>query len=133
MTSSLRPARIGAVLLFAALAMPVLSGCVDRHPESADSAQTRTAAQPICQPADPSPGAAVTLPEEGCWNAANLAKMVADPADLTQGKPLGPADGSRETAVIDAYKRGPPKTSPEQSTNKPTIVIGGGTDTGTAP
>jgi pilus assembly protein CpaD len=38
----------------------------------------------------------------GCATATNLARMVADPADLVRGRELGPADGVREA---DAYRR----------------------------
>lgn len=38
----------------------------------------------------------------GCATATNLARMVADPADLVRGRALGPADGVREA---DAYRR----------------------------
>jgi pilus assembly protein CpaD len=42
----------------------------------------------------------------GCANATNLGLMVADPADLAQGRPLGPADGEGSTAAIQRYRAG---------------------------
>jgi len=44
------------------------------------------------------------LPDLGCATAANLVAMVADPADLAEGRPLGPADGVREAEAIVRYR-----------------------------
>lgn len=46
----------------------------------------------------------------GCSNAMNLRSMVVNPADLEQGRPLGPADGDRTIRAIDAYRQGTGKT-----------------------
>jgi type IV pilus biogenesis protein CpaD/CtpE len=40
----------------------------------------------------------------GCANAVNLGLMIADPADLAQGHPLGPADGIREAEAVVRYR-----------------------------
>jgi pilus assembly protein CpaD len=40
----------------------------------------------------------------GCANAVNLGLMVADPADLERGRPLGPADAVRESEAIVRYR-----------------------------
>jgi pilus biogenesis lipoprotein CpaD len=40
----------------------------------------------------------------GCANAVNLGLMIADPADLAQGRPLGPADGIREAEAVVRYR-----------------------------
>jgi pilus assembly protein CpaD len=40
----------------------------------------------------------------GCATATNLAQMVADPADLVQGRSLGPADATREAEAIVRYR-----------------------------
>ncbi len=42
----------------------------------------------------------------GCANTANLGLMIADPNDLRQGRPLGPADGDAATLSIQRYRRG---------------------------
>jgi pilus assembly protein CpaD len=42
----------------------------------------------------------------GCATRANLARMVADPADLVHGRALGPADGIREADAIRRYREG---------------------------
>ncbi|WP_284192976.1 CpaD family pilus assembly lipoprotein [Vibrio zhanjiangensis] len=39
----------------------------------------------------------------GCTNAAALAQMVANPKDLVLGENLGPANGEKAVAVLDAY------------------------------
>jgi pilus biogenesis lipoprotein CpaD len=40
----------------------------------------------------------------GCATLANLARMVADPADLASGRPLGPANAIREAEAIVRYQ-----------------------------
>ncbi len=42
----------------------------------------------------------------GCSNAANLGLMVADPADLVEGRALAPADGEAATLGIQRYRKG---------------------------
>jgi len=49
------------------------------------------------------------MPTEGCWNAANLARMVVDPADLTQGRRLSDANGTRQALAVEAYQTGQQK------------------------
>lgn len=44
----------------------------------------------------------------GCANAANLAAMIADPADLERPRPFGPRDGARRTTVFGKYRNGEP-------------------------
>lgn len=44
------------------------------------------------------------LSDLGCATATNLGLMVADPADLPAGRPLGPADGTREADAILRYR-----------------------------
>lgn len=39
----------------------------------------------------------------GCVNALNLARMVADPADLYRGQPLEPADGRQAVGAVETY------------------------------
>lgn len=40
----------------------------------------------------------------GCATLSNLGQMVADPADLRRGRPLGPADATREAEAIVRYR-----------------------------
>ena len=42
----------------------------------------------------------------GCANQANIAAMVADPNDLVAPSPIGRADATRRSAVIQAYRKG---------------------------
>ena len=42
----------------------------------------------------------------GCANATNLALMVADPGDLSQGKALAGGDGTRSAKAINDYRAG---------------------------
>ncbi len=53
------------------------------------------------------------LPELGCATAANLVAMVADPADLGDGRPLGPADGVREAEAVVRYRTDKVRPLPE--------------------
>ncbi len=40
----------------------------------------------------------------GCANAVNLGLMVANPADLAQGRPIAPADGEQAALAIQRYQ-----------------------------
>jgi pilus assembly protein CpaD len=40
----------------------------------------------------------------GCATLSSLGQMVADPADLQRGRPLGPADATREAEAIVRYR-----------------------------
>lgn len=42
----------------------------------------------------------------GCATAVNLGLMVADPRELVEGHPEGPADGTREAAAVKRYRDG---------------------------
>jgi pilus assembly protein CpaD len=42
----------------------------------------------------------------GCSTAANLGMMVANPADLIEGRAFGPADGEAATLAIQRYRKG---------------------------
>jgi pilus biogenesis lipoprotein CpaD len=42
----------------------------------------------------------------GCATLGNLARMIADPADLAQGRRLGPADATREAEAVVRYRAG---------------------------
>jgi len=114
------------LVLVAAPLLAVLAGCAHSSSRNGISSAPGPEAQPTCAPltayakADPK-----ALPAEGCWNAYNLAKMVADPKDLEEGKPLGPATAAREAAAVEAYKRGParaPTTAP--AGESPTVQRG---------
>lgn len=66
----------------------------------------------------------------GCTNAANLRGMVANPNDLTQGRPLGPADGERETNAVRTYEQGQVKDFGDQNAPRPLFVMPGATTGG---
>lgn len=55
-------------------------------------------------------------PNFGCATAANLAAMIADPADLLGARPLDPADLIRRATVLDKYRAGT-DTATERSEN----------------
>jgi pilus biogenesis lipoprotein CpaD len=55
------------------------------------------------------------LPDLGCANTSNLAAMVADPRDLLEGRPLGPADGAREIGAVQRYRTDKVRPLPERS------------------
>ncbi len=65
-----------------------------------------TAAAPGCGEWDrrPEVHGQQLLPDLGCATAANLVAMVADPADLAEGRPLGPADGVHAAEAVVRYR-----------------------------
>lgn len=69
-------------------------------------------------------------PYLGCTNAANLRSMVANPNDLKQGRPLGPADGERETNAVRTYEQGQVKDFTDQNAPRPLFVLPGATTGG---
>jgi pilus assembly protein CpaD len=42
----------------------------------------------------------------GCTTTTNLGAMVANPSDLVQGEPLGPADGELSAFRVESYRHG---------------------------
>ncbi|NOH53529.1 hypothetical protein F0266_11345 [Vibrio coralliilyticus] len=57
----------------------------------------------------------------GCATASALAQMVADPKDLVVGEQLGPTNGARAVATIDAYTA--PVTSSSESDQSSVSII----------
>jgi type IV pilus biogenesis protein CpaD/CtpE len=109
LTASHRLARRGVVLATAATLL-ALGGCAGDRSTVPASSRLEGPAEPLCRFADLAT-TSTALPKEGCVNAANLARMVADPRDLVQGRPLGDADGARASLAIETYKKGPPAAS----------------------
>jgi type IV pilus biogenesis protein CpaD/CtpE len=59
-----------------------------------------------------------TLPARfGCANRANLAAMVADPADLDRGRALAPAQGDAAIAAVQRYRKGQVTPLPASGTD----------------
>lgn len=90
--------------LLAAVAASALCGCAGTLAD-----QPGVAARPACPPVATYAAPNAPMPTEGCWNAANLARMVVDPSDLAQGKRLGDASGAREALAVEAYQTGQQK------------------------
>jgi pilus assembly protein CpaD len=67
----------------------------------------------------------------GCANTANLGLMVANPADLVSGRPLGPADGTTAVAAVQRYLTDRVKPPPTPTASPFAATTGG--DTGGAP
>jgi type IV pilus biogenesis protein CpaD/CtpE len=107
--------------LLALLAVP-LAGCTQAPPLPAPTAGA-PCPQWVVWPADAHGNAEPAVP--GCNLAANLRAMVADPADLARGRPLGRADGLREGRVVESYQQG--KTKPFQGAGAlaPTVTMPG--------
>lgn len=55
----------------------------------------------------------------GCANAINLGLMVANPADLAQGRPVGPADGEAMALGVQRYRTGTTFPQGEGQANVP--------------
>ncbi|MEQ9330346.1 CpaD family pilus assembly lipoprotein [Thalassobaculum sp.] len=49
-------------------------------------------------------GASQSTRPLGCITTANLGVMIADPADLRQGRPTGPADGQQQVQAVETYR-----------------------------
>ncbi len=127
---TLSPQRVGrgAAVIIAAMLLG-LSGCAAGRSSTPASSRLEGPAQPACRPADLAT-TTTALPKEGCVNAANLARMVADPRDLVQGRPLGPADGARNSVAIDTYRKGPTVAAAGQGGAASAVIIGGATGGG---
>jgi pilus assembly protein CpaD len=87
-------------------AVLALSGCATGPPPDRPKP---TAAQPcpawLAWPADDDHSNPEAI-SPGCVSAANLGAMLADPADLIRGRPLGPADGQRAAKAVEVYRAG---------------------------
>jgi pilus assembly protein CpaD len=55
----------------------------------------------------------------GCANAVNLGLMVANPGDLAQGRPVGPADGEAMSLGVQRYRAGATYPSGASQANVP--------------
>jgi type IV pilus biogenesis protein CpaD/CtpE len=103
----LTSARRAGPILAGALAAATLSGCATDSPSMARA----PAGPPVC-PAD-----ATAPPPFGCANVANLRAMVANPADLTQGREMTPGSAAREAVPVEAYNKGETKKLPSSSSS----------------
>ncbi len=126
MTTQCRCMGAAATMLAAVMMLSVFGGASDAAPPPAPTAE---------QPCPPW----VKFPTDhhsnadslylGCANTANLRAMVADPADLEHGRPLGPADGNRETRAVETYQQGKVKAFGDSGPMAPSITMttaGGG-------
>lgn len=111
-----------AALLAACMVLTGLPGCQKAEPVPAPTA-AKPCPQAAAWPVDGHANASPATP--GCNIAANLRAMVADPADLTRGLPLGPADGRRETRAIEAYQQGKTKGFQGSGAMSPVIAMPG--------
>jgi pilus assembly protein CpaD len=59
----------------------------------------------------------------GCANAVNLGLMVANPGDLAQGRPIGPADAEAQALAIQRYRTGAVYPQGEGQQNVPFRVV----------
>jgi pilus assembly protein CpaD len=62
-----------------------------------------------------------SMPNLGCATQKNLAAMVADPRDLVQPKPMGPADAQRALTILERYRNGEP-TQAQQTQEQSGVV-----------
>lgn len=60
-----------------------------------------------------------------CANEYNLEKMIEKKSDLSQGRPLGPANAEREAAAVKRYEEGKVKTSTDYKSSSPVSIFGG--------
>jgi pilus assembly protein CpaD len=69
----------------------------------------------------------------GCANATNLGLMVASPADLVSGRPLGPADATPAVTAVTRYLTDRVKQPPTPTASPFAASTSSGGDTGGAP
>jgi pilus assembly protein CpaD len=62
----------------------------------------------------------------GCAAATNLGLMVANPADLVSGRPLGPTDGATAVAAVQRYLTDRVKPPPQPTASPFAASTGGG-------
>ena len=62
----------------------------------------------------------------GCANVSNLGRMVANPADLVSGQPLGPAAGPPTVTAVQRYLEGRVTSPGGAVTGSTTATFGGG-------
>ena len=91
----------------------------------AEAGCTNPASLPVPTAAQPCPPWVLFPPDRysnadspylGCTVAVNLRATAANPTDLARGRPLGPADGQRETLAVENYQQGKIKPFPATST-----------------
>ena len=92
---------------------------------SAQPARGPDAAATPCAALEPLDGRAVSeahIPSSACANGANLEAMADRPSDLVRGRQLGPADGAREAAAVEAYRKGQVKVSGQGTASSPAAI-----------
>ena len=83
------------------------------------------AAAAPCAALEPLDGRAASeahMPSSACANRANLEVMADRPSDLAHGRRLGPADGAREAAAVEAYRKGQVKASGQGTASSPAAI-----------
>jgi hypothetical protein len=84
----------------AVAALALATGCTGLS--DMDSAKETPMLPPHC---NPTPTAADYPIPLGCTYVVNLHKMLEDPKDADAGRTLGPANGEREGAAVNAYRQ----------------------------
>ena len=129
MSVPMRRRRRSPVLPQAMLLLLALSACASGTTEVPGVAGPPPCPAWVNFPADDHSNAG--SPYLGCTNAGNLRNMVDNPNDLDQGRPLGPANGERETRAVHAYEQGQVKAPIDQNAPRPLFVMPGATTGGT--
>lgn len=108
---------------FGAAVLLALAGCAtDKHSEMPAFRQTCNA-QTGTHEAKPASHADYFAAHYGCVNQANLRAMIDNPADLENGRALGPASGERESLGVEAYNHGKVESPKSGGSAVPTIVL----------
>lgn len=66
----------------------------------------------------------------GCVNKSNIENMVQQKSDLTQGRPLGPADAEREAQAVKRYEEDKVKTESDYKSGSPVSIFSGSGSSG---
>jgi hypothetical protein len=66
-----------------------------------------------------------TSPGDACAQDQNLRATVEHPSDLTEGRDMGPANGSRQAVIVERYVTGKPveATPPSSSAMAPAALV----------
>jgi type IV pilus biogenesis protein CpaD/CtpE len=62
-------------------------------------------------------------PYLGCSTAMNLRAMVENPADLEQGRPLGPTDGEHAASAVERYQQDKVKSGQGAGALVPSVAM----------
>ena len=115
---NLRFPRLTAMLILAPAALE--AGCAgqDFRTTAPEASPCRSWVQ-----SNPFPQGNVEPVSLGCNTEINLRATLEQPQDIERGRALAPADGARESRVLDSYESGPRSPFGAAGSAAPTLVL----------